>query len=288
MDFEAWWEAVYNCPQLQNYYQSADYKAQCAGAWKTAKIEADKLRTAIRNAGFAVLQTSGIWSIHDVSEKAKQLEANDLVRANRICDLEIECNRLIAEVERLTQENYRLAHDPHSDLLSARDELAKVTAERDALALDRERLSSTILGRISPHVVAHWRDKIIGELTRRVQAIRFDAAVKGYSAREAGRGDGLKEAAELLAANSESSIASPEYEALFAERDALRAMLAELRSRLITLPWDIAEAYVKLATDPERWAATADEIKRGIIEHYLPTVDACVAPLLADVATASK
>lgn len=44
--------------------------------------ERDKLREAIRAAGFAVMETSGAWSIHDVSEKAKQLEADDLKRVN--------------------------------------------------------------------------------------------------------------------------------------------------------------------------------------------------------------
>lgn len=36
--------------------------------------EVAKLRDAIRRAGFAVCQTSGDWTIHDVSEYAKQEE----------------------------------------------------------------------------------------------------------------------------------------------------------------------------------------------------------------------
>jgi len=36
--------------------------------------ERDKLREAIRDAGFQVMQTSGKWSIHDVSELAKRDE----------------------------------------------------------------------------------------------------------------------------------------------------------------------------------------------------------------------
>lgn len=70
---------------------------------------------------------------------------------------------------------------------------------------------------------------------------------------------------------------------LTAERDKLRGTLAFLDNRLVALPWDVAEAYVKAATDPQRWEQTTDEIKRGIIEHYLPQIDAIVNSLRADV-----
>ena len=52
-----------------------------------------KLRTAIRDAGFAVLEASNRWDIVDVTEKAKRQEENEM----RMITAEIEKNR----------ENYR-------------------------------------------------------------------------------------------------------------------------------------------------------------------------------------
>ncbi len=49
--------------------------------------------------------------------------------------MKFERGLLVAEVERLTTENYYLAHDGQCDVMTAREELAKVTAERDALKL---------------------------------------------------------------------------------------------------------------------------------------------------------
>lgn len=60
------------------------------------RAERDLLRDAIITAGFSVMQTSGAWSIHDVSERAKQLEEDDFKRATRNVELEIENDRLRA------------------------------------------------------------------------------------------------------------------------------------------------------------------------------------------------
>lgn len=51
--------------------------------------EAEKLREAIRAAGFAVMETSGPWSIHDVSERGKAEEAKSLEVATRNVELEM-------------------------------------------------------------------------------------------------------------------------------------------------------------------------------------------------------
>lgn len=53
-----------------------------------------KLRDAVRRAGFAVCQTSGDWTIHDVSELGKAEEARTLEVVNRNVDLEVENQRL--------------------------------------------------------------------------------------------------------------------------------------------------------------------------------------------------
>jgi len=46
--------------------------------------EAEKLREAIRDAGFSVMQTSGRWSIHDVSKlaEAEQEKTNQIIGEN--------------------------------------------------------------------------------------------------------------------------------------------------------------------------------------------------------------
>lgn len=56
--------------------------------------EAVKLREAIRDAGFTVMQTSGRWSIHDVSELgiAEQEKTKEIICEN--IDLEIKVKRL--------------------------------------------------------------------------------------------------------------------------------------------------------------------------------------------------
>jgi hypothetical protein len=75
---------------------------QCQMLWElrvdldVARRENTKLRKAVRAAGFAVMQTSGDWSIHDVSEKAE----HRCVEEDRIINENI---NLIREVKRLTK-----------------------------------------------------------------------------------------------------------------------------------------------------------------------------------------
>lgn len=61
---------------------------------RDACAERDKLREAVRAAGFAVMETSGAWSIHDVSERGKAEEAKALEVATRNVDLEVEVAKL--------------------------------------------------------------------------------------------------------------------------------------------------------------------------------------------------
>lgn len=56
--------------------------------------EALKLRAAIKAAGFAVMETSGAWSIHDVSERGKAEEAKSLEVAMENVHLSVEAKRL--------------------------------------------------------------------------------------------------------------------------------------------------------------------------------------------------
>lgn len=69
-----------------------------------AAEENRKLREAIRDAGFAVMQTSGKWSIHCVTEKARRAEEVEdrLISSN--LDLELQVQELKAEVNRLSEE----------------------------------------------------------------------------------------------------------------------------------------------------------------------------------------
>jgi DNA repair exonuclease SbcCD ATPase subunit len=70
-------------------------------AWRErdeARIERHKLRDAIQRAGFAVCETSGDWMIHDVSEHAKAEEEKVAAVINRNIDLELENERLRADL----------------------------------------------------------------------------------------------------------------------------------------------------------------------------------------------
>lgn len=62
------------------------------------RAEVAKLRDAIRRAGFQVCQTSGDWTIHDVSEYGKAEEARSLEVATRNVELELENSRLRREI----------------------------------------------------------------------------------------------------------------------------------------------------------------------------------------------
>ncbi len=59
--------------------------------------EVVKLREAIRDAGFAVMQTSGKWSIHDVSEKAKAQAAFDDKRTTELIMENIRLEKELSE-----------------------------------------------------------------------------------------------------------------------------------------------------------------------------------------------
>jgi hypothetical protein len=67
----------------------------------TVISEALKLREAIRDAGFEVMQTSGRWSIHDVSEQAmaKQEKTAEIIGQN--IDLEIKVSNLLAHLRHM-------------------------------------------------------------------------------------------------------------------------------------------------------------------------------------------
>ncbi len=60
--------------------------------------EITQLRSAIRDAGFEVCQTSGAWTLHDVSEYGKAEEEKSFAVATRNVDLEIEIKRLQEEL----------------------------------------------------------------------------------------------------------------------------------------------------------------------------------------------
>lgn len=66
--------------------------------------EVAKLRAAIKAAGFSVMETSGEWSIFDVSEAGKAADAKCLEVAMRNVELEQENKRLHA-----------LIHTPHTE-----------------------------------------------------------------------------------------------------------------------------------------------------------------------------
>lgn len=56
-----------------------------------------------------------------------------------------------------------------------------------------------------------------------------------------------------------------------------------IEARAAKLPWDVAEAFVKAMTDPERWEQTAPDIQRRIVEHYLHIPDAIVTPVVTEL-----
>jgi hypothetical protein len=89
---------------LRNCERFIDRRCE-GGHWPTyADLEAerDHLRRAIRDAGFAVMETSGKWSIHDVSEKAKADDAVTMRVATGNVYLQIERDKLAADLARFT------------------------------------------------------------------------------------------------------------------------------------------------------------------------------------------
>lgn len=59
-----------------------------------AEAEVEKLRGAIRQYGLTVMQTSGEWSLHDVSEVGRIEEEKTLAVVNRNIELEVEVEQL--------------------------------------------------------------------------------------------------------------------------------------------------------------------------------------------------
>lgn len=93
-------------------------------------VETVKLREAVAAAGFAVLQTSGKWSIHDVSEKAKAAAAVDDAKTLAVINENIAATRQLRDAR--TQANAILYtvdnthHDPFAKALQP--EIARLVA----------------------------------------------------------------------------------------------------------------------------------------------------------------
>lgn len=68
---------------------------------EAAMSEAEKLRSAIRRAGFGVCETSGDWTIHDVSEQGKAEEKRTLEVINQNVELECRVKRLETAIKTL-------------------------------------------------------------------------------------------------------------------------------------------------------------------------------------------
>ena len=103
----------------------------CCSEEIDAVSEADKLREAIRDAGFSVMRTSGRWSIHDVSElgKAEQAKTDEVLREN--IDLEIRVKQLESAIKEAF-DLFRTADDERLDgVYKAQAEAEKWKAEGD-------------------------------------------------------------------------------------------------------------------------------------------------------------
>lgn len=92
--------------KAESLHTEASYVVACGwrDKFRAAEAENAKLRAAIKDAGFAVMETSGAWSIHDVSEKGKVDEARELEVATKNVTLEVENLKLrgvLAEANRV-------------------------------------------------------------------------------------------------------------------------------------------------------------------------------------------
>jgi hypothetical protein len=97
--------------------------------------ENEKLRTAIKDAGFSVMETSGNWSIHDVSEAARVEDERTLDVVNRNIELEVENTELrktIARWERLTSRKGGFDIISNGRLVTI---MGVVTGEKDGLTV---------------------------------------------------------------------------------------------------------------------------------------------------------
>ncbi len=124
-----------------------------------ARAEVAKLRDAIRRAGFCVMQTSGEWSIHDVSE----LEKKELERTNQVIDENIDLALALKE----KTEECNLQKQRHQ---AAELEVARLTKECERLKSDVERL------RKRTHEIAD-------DVHRRVAEVRKDFTPELMNAR---------------------------------------------------------------------------------------------------------
>lgn len=88
------------------------------GTYRHLEAERDKLRDAIRRAGFSVCQTSGDWTIHDVSELGKREQEKTA--------------EVIVENMELSIENQKLRADS-SELAAAQSREATLMQQRDQL-----------------------------------------------------------------------------------------------------------------------------------------------------------
>lgn len=95
--------------------------------------EADKLRAAVRSAGFAVMETSGAWSIHDASERGKAEEAKSLEVATRNVELEIESERLRKDIATAAANLGDIVAHALADRKRAGEEISDLLAENGRL-----------------------------------------------------------------------------------------------------------------------------------------------------------
>lgn len=91
---------------------------------------------------------------------------------------------------------------------------------------ENERLADTALGRLSPHVIAEWRDKIVTELRRRSDVL-WASGSNGSNVAELAESNGLRSAAEFIDSVSTDFVTNPEIEDVEADRLALRRALEE-------------------------------------------------------------
>lgn len=82
------------------WYSADDFEA--------LKAERDKLRAAIKYAGFAVMETSGDWSIHDVSELGKREQEKTMAVISENVDLTTQLAQAREELHRAKDRVERL------------------------------------------------------------------------------------------------------------------------------------------------------------------------------------
>ncbi len=96
-----------------------------------ARTERNRLREAISDAGFSVMQTSGRWSIHDVSRlaEAEQAKTNEIIGQN--IDLEIKVKKLEATIKEAFDLFQAADEERFDGVQKAHDEAEKWKAEGD-------------------------------------------------------------------------------------------------------------------------------------------------------------